>query len=124
VAGRWPLAPWLMHAIAAARAHGLVILDSVYNDFRDHEGFRAECEQGRDMGFDGKTLIHPNQIEIANAAYGPSPEELAEAHRIIAAFDAPENAGKGVVQIEGRMVERLHLEMARRTMELAQSISS
>ena len=124
VPGRWPLTPWLMQGIAAARAYGLVILDSVYNDLRDAEGFRAECEQGRDMGFDGKTLIHPGQVEACNAAYSPAPAEVEEARRIVAAFDLPENRHRGVVQIDGRMIERLHADMARRTLMIAEGIGA
>ncbi|HET9903308.1 MAG TPA: CoA ester lyase [Xanthobacteraceae bacterium] len=123
VRGRAPLVPWLMQCLAAARAYGLAIIDGVYNDFRDLDGFRDECRQGRDMGFDGKTLIHPSQIESCNAIFSPDAAEIAEARKIIAAFDAPENAGKGVVQIDGRMVERLHADMARRTVAIAEAIA-
>jgi citrate lyase subunit beta/citryl-CoA lyase len=122
VPGRWPLLPWLMQAIAAARAYGLAILDGVYNDFRDADGLAAECAQGRAMGFDGKTLIHPSQIDVCNAVFSPSADEIEEARQITAAFDARENAGKGVVQINGRMVERLHADMARRTLAIAEAI--
>jgi citrate lyase subunit beta/citryl-CoA lyase len=124
VPGRGPLLPWLMQAMAAARAYNLLILDGVYNAFQDIDGFRAECEQGRDMGFDGKTLIHPSQIDICNAAYSPSEGEIAEARKIIAAFNTPENAEKGVLQIDGRMVERLHADMARRTVAIADAIAA
>lgn len=124
VPGRWPLVPWLMQTMAAARAYNLAALDGVYNAFRDLEGFTAECEQGRDMGFDGKTLIHPSQIEICNAAYSPSEAEVVEARKVIAVFNAPENADKGVVQIEGRMVERMHADMARRTVAIADAIAA
>jgi citrate lyase subunit beta/citryl-CoA lyase len=124
VPGRAPLVPWLMHCLAAARVYGLAILDGVYNDFRDIEGFTAECRQGRDMGFDGKTLIHPGQVERCNAVFSPDAEEIAQARRIIAAFDAPDNAGKGVVQIDGRMVERMHADMARRTVAIAEAIEA
>jgi len=124
VPGRWPLVPWLMQTIAAARAYNLQVLDGVYNAFRDLEGFKAECEQGRDMGFDGKTLIHPGQIEICNAAYSPSEAEVAEARRIIAVFNEAENAEKGVVQIDGRMVERMHADIARRVVDVADAIAA
>lgn len=124
VPGRWPLLPWLMQTIAAARAYGLMVLDGVYNDFRDLEGFKAECEQGRDMGFDGKTLIHPSQIEACNAVYSPAAAEIEDARKIIAVFDAPENAAKGVVQIEGRMVECMHADMARRIVQMAEAIEA
>ena len=123
VPGRAPLAPWLMQCVAAARAYGLVILDGVYNGIGDADGFRAECEQGRDMGFDGKTLIHPSQVEPCNAVFSPDPAEVAEARQIIAAFDRPENKDKGVLQIDGRMVERMHADIARRTVAIADAIS-
>jgi citrate lyase subunit beta/citryl-CoA lyase len=124
VPGRAPMLPWLMMCVAAARAYGLDILDGVYNDIADIEGFRRECAQGDDLGFDGKTLIHPNQIEPCNAAFSPTPTELELAYRIIAAFDLPENRNKGVVQVGGRMVERLHAEMARRTVAIAEAIAA
>src|SRR5579871_6924065 len=123
VPGRAPMLPWLMSCIAAARAYGLDILDGVYNDLGDADGFAAECRQARNLGFDGKTLIHPRQIEACNAAFSPAPEEIESARKIIAAFDLPENRDKGVIQIEGRMVERLHAEMARRTVEIADAIA-
>jgi citrate lyase subunit beta/citryl-CoA lyase len=123
VAGREPMVPWLMNCVAAARAYGLDILDGVYNDIGDAEGFAVECRQARDFGFDGKTLIHPRQIEPCNAAFAPSPEEVEMARKIIAAFDVPENENKGVLQIDGRMVERLHAEMARRTVAIADAIA-
>ena len=121
VPGRAPMLPWLTACVAAARAYGLAILDGVYNELGDLEGFAAECEQARDLGFDGKTLIHPQQIAPCNAAFSPAPEEVAWARKIIAAFDLPENAGKGVIQIEGRMVERLHAEMARQVVAIAEA---
>ncbi len=123
VPGRLPMLPWLTTCIAAARAFGLDILDGVYNDLGNAEGFAEECRQARDLGFDGKTLIHPKQIEACNAAFSPAPEEVEAARKIIAAFDLPENQGKGVIQIEGRMVERLHAEMARRTVAIADTIA-
>jgi len=123
VAGRGPMVPWLMNCVAAARAYGLDILDGVYNDIGDAEGFAAECRQARDFGFDGKTLIHPRQIEPCNAAFSPSAEEVETARKIIAAFDLPENENKGVLQVEGRMIERLHAEMARRTVAIADAIA-
>jgi citrate lyase subunit beta / citryl-CoA lyase len=121
--GRAPMLPWLANAVLAARAFGIDILDGVYNDISDAEGFRRECVQGRDMGFDGKTLIHPSQIAPCNAAFSPSEAEVAQARKIIAAFELPENHGKGVVQIDGTMVERLHADMARRTLAIAQAIT-
>jgi len=123
VPGRAPMLPWLMNCLAAARAYGLDILDGVYNDLGDADGFVQECRQARDLGFDGKTLIHPRQIEPCNAAFSPAPEEVAAARKIIAAFDLPENENKGVIQIEGRMVERLHADMARRTVAIADAIA-
>ncbi len=123
VPGRAPMVPWLMSCVAAARAFGLDILDGVYNDLGNAEGFAQECQQARDLGFDGKTLIHPKQIEVCNVTFSPAREEVEAARKIIAAFDLPENAGKGVIQIDGRMIERLHAEMARRTVEIADAIA-
>ena len=123
VPGRAPMLPWLTNCVAAARAFGIDILDGVYNDLGNAEGFVDECRQARDLGFDGKTLIHPRQIEACNEAFSPAPEEVTAARKIIAAFDLPENQGKGVIQIEGRMVERLHADMARRTVEIADAIA-
>src|SRR3984957_19765631 len=122
VPGRQPMLPWLMNCVAAARAYGLDILDGVYNDLGDEKGFTEECRQAVDLGFDGKTLIHPKQIAPCNEAFSPSPEEVATARKMIAAFDLPENENKGVIQIDGRMVERLHAEMARRTVAIADAI--
>jgi citrate lyase subunit beta/citryl-CoA lyase len=122
VPGRGPLIPWLMQCIAAARAYGLLILDGVYNNLQDAEGLEAECRQGRDMGFDGKTIVHPGQIATCNAVFSPPAEEIAEARKIIAAFDRPENRDKGVVKVDGRMVERMHADMARRTVAIAEAI--
>ena len=123
VPGRAPMLPWLMTCIAAARAYGLDIVDGVFNDIGDAQGFARECAEARDLGFDGKTLIHPSQIEPCNAAFSPTPEEVENARKIIAAFDLPENSDKGVVRIDGRMVERLHAEMARRTVAIAEAIA-
>jgi citrate lyase subunit beta/citryl-CoA lyase len=122
--GRAAMLPWLMTCVAAARAHGVEIIDGVYNDLANAEGFAQECAQARDLGFDGKTLIHPNQIAPCNAAFSPTAEEVAQAEKIIAAFDLPENAGKGVVALDGRMVERLHADMARRTVAIAKAIAA
>ena len=122
VRGRWPILPYLAIAVAAGRAHGLDILDGVYNALQDEAGFRAECEQGRDLGFDGKTLIHPNQLAAANEVFAPTEAELSEARSLIAAFERPENAGKGVIAHKGRMAERMHADMARRTVALAEAI--
>jgi citrate lyase subunit beta/citryl-CoA lyase len=124
VPGRAPMLPWLMTCLAAARIYGIDVLDGVYNDLGNAEGFAAECMQGVELGFDGKTLIHPNQIEPCNKAFTPSAEEVAWARKMIAAFDLPENKSKGVVSIDGRMVERLHAEMARRTVMIAEAIGA
>src|SRR6202012_249849 len=123
VPGRAPMLPWLMTCVAAARAYGLDILDGVYNDLGNADGFVEECKQARDLGFDGKTLIHPRQIEPCNQAFSPSSEEVEAARKMIAAFELPENRDKGVVQIDGRMVERLHAEMAQRTVAIADAIA-
>jgi citrate lyase subunit beta/citryl-CoA lyase len=120
--GRAPMLPWLMTCVAAARAYGLSILDGVYNDLGNAEGFVEECKQARDLGFDGKTLIHPRQIEPCNEVFSPSAEEVAQARKMIAAFELPENANKGVVQIDGKMVERLHADMAKQTVAIADAI--
>jgi citrate lyase subunit beta/citryl-CoA lyase len=115
---------WLSTCVAAARIHGIDILDGVYNDIGNAEGFVAECRQGVELGFDGKTLIHPSQIEPCNTAFSPSDDEVAQARKMIAAFDLPENRTKGVVSIDGRMVERLHADMARRTVAIAEAIGA
>ncbi|HFQ15421.1 MAG TPA: CoA ester lyase [Rhodobacteraceae bacterium] len=119
---RLPMLAWLSTCIAAARAHGLDIIDGVYNDFRDEAGLAAECEQGRDLGMDGKTLIHPAQIGPCNAAFSPDDDEVARARAIIAAFEKPENRDKGVITLDGRMVERLHRDMARQLVAVAEAI--
>lgn len=113
------LTPWLMQMVLAARAGGIDVLDGVANNFRDLDAFRRECDDGAAMGFDGKTLIHPDQIAPANAAFSPSAEELATARAIVAAFAEPQNAGKGVVTIDGRMTERLHLAQAEKLLAKA-----
>ena len=122
VPGRAPLMTGIGLSLLAARAAKIAILDGVYNDIKNLEGFEAECAQGRDLGFDGKTLIHPSQIEIANRIFAPSPEELAEARRIVAAFEAAAAEGKGVVQLDGKMIEALHVESARRAIGLSEAI--
>jgi citrate lyase subunit beta/citryl-CoA lyase len=122
VPGRAPMVPWLASCVLAAHSYGVDVLDGVHNDLSDPDGFAAECAQGRDMGFDGKTLIHPNQIAACNAAFSPTAEEAAQARKIIAAFELPENRHKGVVQLDGRMVERMHADMARRTVAIAEAI--
>ena len=122
--GRPAMTAWIALCVAAARAHGCDIIDGVYNDFRDLAGFKAECEQGRDMGLDGKTLIHPGQIEICNAVFAPTAAEIETARAIIAAFALPENSGRGAIQLDGKMVELLHADMARRTLAVAQGIEA
>jgi len=124
VPGRAPMLPWLTTVLAAGRAHGLDVLDGVYNNLKDLDGFRTECEQGLDLGMDGKTLIHPDQIAIANEVFAPPAEEVEAARAVIAAFELPENSGKGVISLGGRMVERLHADMARRTVALAEAIAN
>ena len=122
--GRATMVPMFASIILAARAYGVEILDGPYSDFSDPAGFAGECTQARDLGFDGKTLIHPSQIEAANAAFTPPAEELTRARAIIAAFELPENAGKGAIRFEGQMVERLHAEMARRMIAMAEAIAA
>lgn len=119
--GRPALVSWLSAGVLAARVHNIEIIDGIYNDFNDEAGLRREAEQGRDMGFDGKMLIHPSQIGPVNEIFAPSAEEVDFARKIIAIFDEPENAEKGVVQIDGKMVERLHLDIARRTLALMEA---
>lgn len=118
------LMPWLMQLVLAARAGGLDVIDGVANDFRDLDAFAGECAQGAAMGFDGKSLIHPAQIEPANRAFSPSPEALATARDIRDAFARPENAGRGVIAIDGRMVERLHLAEAEKLLAKAAIIGA
>jgi citrate lyase subunit beta/citryl-CoA lyase len=122
VPGRHPLLPGLGLALLAARATGKAILDGVYNDVRDNEGFLAECRQGREMGFDGKTLIHPGQVDGANAAYAPSRDDVDDARGIVEAWE--DGRGSGVVTYRGRMVESLHVETARRTLAIHEAISA
>jgi len=117
------LIPWLMNFVAVSKASGLNILDGVYNDFSDLEGFGRECEQGASMGMSGKTLIHPKQIDIANLAYSPSATDIEKAQRIVNAFADEANDSVGVLQIDGRMVERLHLTMAQHTLSIAERIN-
>ncbi len=122
--GRVPFQPVLTMAVAAARAQGLVVLDGVCNEFRDLAAFTAEAEQGLLFGFDGKTLIHPDQIEPCNTVFSPSAAELDWAARVVAAFAAPEHAGKGVIKLDGKMVELLHLDQARRLLAIAEQIAA
>jgi (3S)-malyl-CoA thioesterase len=122
-ADRLPLQAGLGLCVLAARARGLVIIDGVYNAFKDDDGLRAECEQGRDMGFDGKTLIHPAQLEIANTAFAPSEAEIATANAQIAAFDAALARGEAVAVVDGRIVENLHIVTAQATLAKAKAIA-
>ncbi len=122
--GRPTMTAWVSSCVVAARAHGVDIIDGVYNDIQDLEGFRLECLQGRDMGLDGKTLIHPGQIDICNEVFAPTSSEVESAAAIIEAFALPENAGRGVIQLNGRMVELLHADMARRTLTIADTIAA
>lgn len=121
---RTPFLPILTLAVAAARAHGVAILDGVCNEFRDLDVFEAEARQGLLFGFDGKTLIHPDQVAPCNAVFSPSEEELAWAQAVIAAFALPENAGKGAIRVEGKMAELLHLEQARQLVAIADRIAA
>lgn len=121
---RLPLMTGLGLCLLAARAYDRIILDGVYNAYRDQAGLRAECEQGRDMGFDGKTLIHPDQLAIANEVFAPSEDEIALARRQIEAFDQARAQGKGIAVLDGRIVENLHVETARATLALAEAIAS
>jgi len=122
--GRAAMIPMITHCILATRAHGLEILDGPYSDFSNVDGFALECAQARDLGFDGKTLIHPGQIVACNAIFTPPEEEVARARKIIAAFERPENASRGAIQLDGQMVERLHAEMAARTIAIADAIAA
>jgi len=123
-ATRAPFFAALSLAVTAARAEGLAAIDGVFNDIADAAGFEAECRQGLEFGFDGKTLIHPSQIEMANTVFAPTEEELTRARAVIAAFALPENAGKGVIKVDGRMTELLHLEEAKRVVAVAEAIEA
>ena len=120
---RMPMMTSLGLAMLAARAYGLVILDGVYNDIKDEEGFLAICEQGRDLGMDGKTLIHPSQVGPCNKVFSPDSETVEFSRKVIEAFDQPENQGKGVLKVDGKMVEILHAEIARRVVNVADQIA-
>jgi citrate lyase subunit beta / citryl-CoA lyase len=124
VPGRATMIPMITHCILAAHAYGIEMLDGPYSDFSNPEGFAAECRQALDLGFDGKTLIHPGQIEACNIIFTPPADEVTQARRIIAAFELPENASRGAIQLDGRMVERLHAEMAKRTLAIADAIAA
>jgi citrate lyase subunit beta/citryl-CoA lyase len=119
---RLPIVTALSHCMLAARAYGLAILDGVYNDLNDDGGFTAVCQQGVEFGFDGKTLIHPKQVAPCNAAYAPSAEEIASSRRIIEGFEKAQAEGKAVVLVDGKLVENLHVENARRIVAMAETI--
>ncbi|MGI9601311.1 MAG: HpcH/HpaI aldolase/citrate lyase family protein [Acidimicrobiales bacterium] len=123
VPGRHPLIPALSTAVLAAREAGKVIIDGVFNDIKDTDGFSAECRQGHEMGFDGKTLIHPSQVEPTNQTWAPDADAIAHAQEVIDAFDAAQAQGKGVVTVGGRMIENLHVDNARRTLAVAAAIA-
>jgi citrate lyase subunit beta/citryl-CoA lyase len=114
----------LGQTMAAARAYDIVAIDGVYNDIKNIDGLRAECEQGRTLGFDGKTLIHPAQLEETNRIFAPAPADVEQAHAVIAAFADPENAGKGVLKVNGKMTELLHMEEAKRTVAMHEAIAA
>jgi citrate lyase subunit beta/citryl-CoA lyase len=124
VEGRAPMQTALSLSVLAARQYGLAILDGVYIDIPNLQGLAAECQAGADMGFDGKTLIHPSHIDTANTMFGPSADDIEEARAIVAAFDDPANAGKGVVTVNGKMTEFLHRDMARRVLAVADAIEA
>ncbi|HVU21082.1 MAG TPA: CoA ester lyase [Rhizomicrobium sp.] len=111
-------------SVAAARAHGLAAIDGVFNDIQDTDGFARHCHQAKSFGFDGKTVIHPSQVDATNRIFAPSPEDVIAARHVIAAFDLPENRGKGAIKLDGRMVELLHADIARRTVALADAIEA
>ena len=124
VPGRAPLLPHLATALLAAREAGVLALDGVYNDVQDLAGFEAEAVQGKQLGFDGKTLIHPSQLEVANGVWAPDEAEVEHAHRVIEAFATAEREGRGVVTVDGRMVENLHVDSARRVLATAAAIEA
>lgn len=121
---RMPLAPFLSQTVMAARMGGLAVLDGVYNDLEDDDGLRRQCQQGVAFGYDGKTLIHPRQVDIANAVFAPSDDDVAWSRKVVEAFALPENAGKGVLRLDGRMVERLHLEQAHQMLAISDAIAA
>jgi len=123
-ADRLPMMGGLHLCLIAAKAYGIVALDGVYNAFKDEEGLKVECDQGRDMGFDGKTLIHPAQLDVANTAFAPTDAEIDLAKRQIEAFEAAEAAGEGVAVVDGKIVENLHIVTARATLAKADAIKS
>jgi citrate lyase subunit beta / citryl-CoA lyase len=123
IPGRPGLIPSLAAAMLAARAYGLTIIDGVFNRIHDAEGFAAECRQGVELGFDGKTLVHPSQIDACNKIFAPNADEVAWSRKVIAAFESSENVSKGAIQLDGRMIERLHAEEAKRLVSLADAIA-
>ena len=124
VRGRSPLVPHLATALLAAREADKIILDGVFNDVKDLDAFRAECEQGMHMGFDGKTLIHPGQVEICNEVWAPTASDVDYARRVIAAFDEAQAEGRGVITVDGRMIENLHVDNARRVLSVQAAIDA
>ena len=124
VRGRAPLVPHLATALLAAREAGKIILDGVFNDVKDLDAFRTECEQGMQMGFDGKTLIHPGQVEICNEVWAPTAADVDYARRVIAAFDEAQAEGRGVITVDGRMIENLHVDNARRVLSVQAAIDA
>lgn len=120
---RLPMLFWLSSSVTAARAYGLSVLDGVSNNFSDIDRFRAECVHGKELGMDGKTLIHPKQVAVCNETFSPSDEEITWSRKIITAFEEPQNKGQGVISVEGKMVEILHLEIARKTVAIADAIA-
>ena len=123
VPSRAPLIPHLSTCLLAARRHGKVALDGVYNDVRDLDGFQAEARQGWEMGFDGKTLIHPGQVDPCNEMWSPGEDDIAYAQQVIAAFEEAEAEGRGVVTVDGRMIENLHVDNARQVLAVAEAIA-
>jgi citrate lyase subunit beta/citryl-CoA lyase len=123
-ADRLPLLAWLSMTVATGRAFGITVVDGVFNALSDEAGFLAECVQGRALGMDGKTLIHPNQLAACNEVFSPSTEEIAAARKIVEAFERPENRGKGAISLDGRMVERLHADIGRETLAMADAIAA
>ncbi len=124
VPGRATMLPIITQCVLAAHAHGLEMLDGPYGDIGNMDGLKQECAQSLDLGFDGKTLIHPSHLAICNAAFTPPADDVANARKIVAAFDLPENASRGAIQLDGRMVERLHAEIARRTIAISDAIAT
>ena len=124
VPGRATMLPIITHCVLAAHAHGIEMLDGPYGDIGNMEGLREECGQSLDLAIDGKTLIHPSHLAICNAAFTPPEADVAQARKIVAAFELPENTSRGAIQLDGRMVERLHAEIARRTIAVADAIAA